>query len=294
MGETLKTLVYCVGGLADRANEFQKLYDHLGYKPYARQTAEINGDKTVKRIHSFRQSTIIPYPWRIKPIEKVEPRPGQPEPHKSAIPLFTDQTAEDLAQQLDHDIETVSREINAKEIIIIAYSSGSALVRRALLLAKERELEREKLTEIHLLDSKKPTNNRFQRFQVEPWSMRLTAIIHIGGMTMGWEFNSQMPKHYLWLGPIIRPLCPYWFIWQLYRGSKFITDTRIGLNRHPRSETHETFYILGTQDQFLSPRDAVEPGMKDKNPTYLEVIGFDHNTIQMEEEGHASSKYAWR
>ncbi|MEB3305694.1 MAG: hypothetical protein VKL58_05710 [Cyanobacteriota bacterium] len=282
MGETPKTLVYCVGGLADRANEerhpFRKLYTYLDdYKETP------NGDKTVKRIHSFRQSTIIPYPWRIKPIEKVEPRPNEPD--TSAIPLFTDQTAEDLAQQLDHDIQTVSREINSEEIIIIAYSSGSALVRRALLLAKERELEREKLAKIHLLDLKNSTNNRFQRFQVEPWSMRLTAIIHIGGMTMGWEFNSQMPKHYLWLGPIIRPLCPHWFIWQLYRGSKFITDTRIGLNRHPLAETHETFYILGTQDQFLSPRDAVEPGMKDKNPTYLEVTGFDHNTILGKDSG---------
>jgi hypothetical protein len=276
MSETSTRLVYFVGGLADITSEerdpFRKLYDHLPYESEhcpTRKTVE-----PIKRVHSFRQSTVIPYPWRLKLIERAKPRSENPD--KSEIPLFTDQSAEDLANQLDLDIQMVSREVNAKEIILIAYSSGSAIVRRALLLAKERELEREKLTAIDLLS--KP---RSKRFQVEPWSKHLSTIIHIGGMTMGWEFNSQMPKLYLWLGPIFRPLCPYWFIWQLYRGSKFITDTRIGLNRHPRPETHQTFYILGTQDQFLSPGDAVEPGEKgeEKNPIYLEVTGFDHNSI---------------
>jgi hypothetical protein len=276
MDETSTRLVYFVGGLADITDKerhpFRKLYD---YYPYEREHCPTKKTvETVKRIHSFRQSTAIPFPWRLKLIERAKPRSENPD--TSEIPLFTDQRAEDLANQLDLDIQMVSREINANEIIIIAYSSGSAIVRRALLLAKERELEREKLTAIDLIS--RPTS---KRFQVEPWSKHLATIIHIGGMTMGWEFNSQMPKLYLWLGPIFRPLCPYWFIWQLYRGSKFITDTRIGLNRHPRPETHQTFYILGTQDQFLSPGDAVEPGEKgeDKNPTYLEVTGFDHNSI---------------
>lgn len=274
MSDQANTLVYFIGGLSDTSDPgkhpFKYLYNHIHT---TLQKQDIHGKSQrlfETRLHDYRQSLCTPLPPR--------------QQFACAIPLFTDQSAEDLANQLDEDIERAQRETDAKKIILVAYSSGSALVRRALFQAKEREWERRKLeavrkTMIHdypnQADNTRPIPSR-------SWAALLEKVIHIGGMTVGWEFNSQMPKHYLWLGPIIRPLCPNWFVWQIYRGSKFITDTRIGLNRHPIRNKHQTYYILGTQDQFLSPRDAVEPGSlqeQKNNPIYLEIQGFDHNTI---------------
>jgi hypothetical protein len=267
MSKQSQTLIYFVGGLADLGSTseypFEKVYGHLdnSWKQLGPTPISFNAG-----LHSFRQSTCIPTLGCRK--------------YASAIPLFTDQTAEELANQIDEDIERERRKIKATEIVIVAYSSGSALVRRAILQAKDREWERKKLVSLAKDDSDSVTCCDKRLIASDSWSEMLTKVIHIGGMTVGWEFNSQMPKHYLWLGPILRPFCPYWFPWQIYRGSKFITDTRIGLNQHHLEQTHQTFYLLGTQDQFLSPGDAVEPGGRPGNdPIYLEVAGFDHNSI---------------
>jgi hypothetical protein len=265
MNEKSKTLIYFVGGFTENSREqpFLKLY-HCLHNKWAQQGTDTRQFKAC--LHLYRQSTWFPVP----PRRSYEP----------SIPLLTDQTAEDLADQIDRDIERERRTTKATEIVIVAYSSGSALVRRALLQAKEREWEGKKLLAIKEYDSAliKPSDEKL--INSGSWSTLVTSIIHIGGMTIGWEFNSQMPKLYLWLGPILRPIVPYWFPWQIYRGSKFISDTRIGLNLHHLPQTHNTFYLLGTQDQFLSPGDAVEPGGRPgHDPTYLEVAGFDHTSI---------------
>jgi hypothetical protein len=267
MSKQSQTLIYFVGGLAYLGNTseypFENLYHHLekSWKQAGKSPTSFNA-----RLHSFRQSTCIPIPRR--------------RTYASAIPVLTDQTSADLANQIDEAIERERREIKATEIVIVAYSAGSALVRRAILQAKDREWKRKKLASLKRDDPNSVTCGDKSLIASDSWSEILTKVIHIGGMTVGWEFNSQMPKHYLWLGPILRPFCPYWFPWQIYRGSKFITDTRIGLNQHQLDQTHQTFYLLGTQDQFLSPADAVEPGGRPGNdPIYLEVAGFDHNSI---------------
>lgn len=305
MSEQSKTLIYFVGGLSDtRApaeHPFQTLYDRVCWELDGRNEGEGIATTFIKRIHAYRQSTWAPFQLRpreggghertfinkhkdLKEEQLERDIKQKSKGAQCAIPLFTDQRAEDLASQLDEDIERARREVDAEEIIIVAYSSGSALVRRALLQAKDREWEQKKLKAVaNSSDDQsliKPGDTTFINFC--SWSRYLKKVIHIGGMTVGWEFNSQMPKLYLWLGPMIRPLFPSWFPWQIYRGSTFITDTRIGLNRHHIPDSHDSYYILGTQDQFLSPRDAVEPGSaKDegKNPVYLEVQGFDHQSI---------------
>lgn len=278
-----KTLIYIVGGLSGinikGASLYQGLRDSLG------------SPNTEVIQHCYRQSSFIPS------LPFTE-RMSNSEQKKESIPLFTDQTAEDLANQLEERIEKKWTELKRKEpieidieIVIIAHSSGSALLRRAMMQCKEKAWEQAKLVAIKeghnekLRAALRAGDINFTGF----WTDDVKKVIHIGGMTLGWQFNSQMPKPYLYLGPIIRPFFPYWFPWQLYRGSKFITETRIGLNRKRLEDDIQRYYILGTEDEFLSPGDAIEPGslkedQADREPIYLEVEGFTHISILKSQE----------
>lgn len=275
------TLVYIIGGLSGINIKGGSLYDEL--RKECKSTIETTF------LHCYRQSSLMP---RLPFSGGSEHETGRSE----SIPLFTDQTAEDLANQLDESIERKWAELKRQgdvdvDIIIIAHSSGSALLRRAMMQCKERAWEQAKYVAI------KEGHDERLRAGLRPgdisssgfWTDGIKKIIHIGGMTLGWQFNSQMPKPYLWLGPIIRPFFPYWFPWQLYRGSKFITETRIGLNRKRLEDNIERYYILGTEDEFLSPGDAIEPGSLEEDPTskapiYLEVEGYSHISILKSQE----------
>lgn len=187
----------------------------------------------------------------------------------ATIPVFTGIKAKDHAKKLHEEIEKIVEEEKPASLIIVAYSSGSAILRHAI--AKNADAE---------------------------WSKQtvLKRIIYIGGMTTGWEFNSEIPKLYLWLGPTVRLFTKEWFPWQIYRGSKFITETRIALNKlkyakqnpHPINPQHQpeqtSFvqedYLLGTKDEFITPADALEIGEpNDGKSMYYQVNGCTHTTI---------------
>jgi hypothetical protein len=277
--ESKTTLIYIIGGLSGINIKGTSLYEGL------RNVLKSPNTEVIQ--HHYRQSEWMPK----LPFPK---RSDKSTCKKEFIPLLTDQTAEDLANQLEESIERKWAERKRKgplEIIIIAHSSGSALLRRAMMLSKEKAWEQAKLIAVQESKDEKlkaclrPGDISTHGF----WSDDVKKIIHIGGMTLGWQFNSQMPKQYLWLGPIIRPFFPYWFPWQLYRGSKFITETRISLNRKRLEDNIERYYILGTEDEFLSPGDAIEPGSLDEDhassaPIYLEIEGFSHISILKSQE----------
>jgi len=174
------------------------------------------------------------------------------------IPLFTGWTAEELANdltaKLQQKLEQIRHESEPIKIVIVAHSSGSAITRGALLAALENKHD---------------------------WPEHVTNMIHIGGITRGWQFNSEMPKLQLWLGPAARALFPFWFPWHIYRGSKFITETRIGLNRQLAAKKINRIYLLGTKDEYLSPGDIIEVGRvsDETGPIYLEIKDSTHITI---------------
>jgi hypothetical protein len=187
----------------------------------------------------------------------------------STIPFFTCLTAAEHARQLSINIQTKIEELNPEHLIVVAHSTGTAVLRHAIATIVRSKFNYE------------------QQEGEKVWTSILKRIIHVGGMTTGWEFNSEVPKLYLWFGPVIRPLCPHWLPWQIYKGSKFITETRITLNRqHDRNRVSRPIqpqedYLLGTKDEYITPADAIETGglIEDGNPRYIEVAGCTHNSI---------------
>lgn len=245
-----KTLIYFVGGLND-LRESKKGIEIMA-EAVARNFSQDAG--TQCELHQFSQATVI----QRKSSKKA-----------ATIPLFTSLRAVEHAQQLDGDIWKAINKHKPVDLVIVSYSSGSAVLRNTLARALIANNRRGK-------DSAKTS-----------WTGKLRKIIHIGGMTTGWEFNSEVPKLQLWLGPIVRPICPHWFPWQIYKGSKFITETRIALNRqrdHEKGKQPVTAleeYLVGTKDEYITPADAIELGgsTQEGSPRYIEVSGCTHTSI---------------
>ena len=197
----------------------------------------------------------------------------------STIPVFTCLTAAEHARQLSINIQTKIEELNPEHLIVVAHSTGTAVLRHAIATFVRSKINYE------------------QQEGEKAWTSILKRIIHIGGMTTGWEFNSEVPKPLLLLGPVIRPFCPHWLPWQIYKGSKFITETRITLNRqHDRNSVNRPIqpqedYLLGTKDEYITPADAIETGglIEDGNPRYIEVAGCTHTSILSSKIGEVNA-----
>jgi len=244
-------LVYFIGGLSDPLSRARS-----GIEIMKDAVAGAAPKDTHCELHLYSLATIIH-----KNTNKRSP----------FIPVFTCLTAEEHARQLSKDIQTKIAELNPEHLIVVAHSTGTAVLRHAIATIVRSKIN-------------------YEQQEVEKiWTSILKRIIHIGGMTTGWEFNSEVPKLYLWFGPVIRPFCPHWLPWQIYKGSKFITETRIALNRQydrnrvrvSRPIQPQEDYLLGTKDEFITPADAIEIGglIKDGNPRYIEVPGCTHTSI---------------
>jgi hypothetical protein len=194
------------------------------------------------------------------------------------LPILTSQNVAEHSRRMSINIQAVTKKHDPEKLILVAHSAGTAILRHAIATIARLNID-----------------NEDQKME-KRWTSLLDRIIHIGGMTTGWEFNSEIPKLYLWLGPIIRPLCSDWFPWQIYKGSKFITETRISLNRQYDStrkmmpiQPQEDF-LLGTKDEYVTPADAIETGgiLAVGNPRYIEVSGCTHRNILGDNQGRVN------
>jgi len=258
-----QSLIYFIGGF-DNAKRRERSGIEVLYEAVQQMLPEGVGGRMQVRLHQYEQS--------INPLRRSS-RKGP------CIPITTSLKAEEHAEGINRAIQEAVDEVRPEKLIVIVYSAGTALFRRALA---------DCASEPPGSDDRSPGKN---------WKSILIRVIHIGGMTTGWQFNSEMPKLYLALGPLIRPLCASWFPWQIYKGSRFITDTRIKLSRQggqqrkqEKPAIQET-YLLGTEDEFISPSDALEPGGQGAagHPNYLEVDGCTHVTI-LSENGQARKR----
>jgi hypothetical protein len=257
-----QNLIYFIGGL-DNAKRRERSGIEVLCEAVQRMLPEGVGGRMQVRLHQYEQS--------INPLRRSS-RKGP------CIPITTSLKAEEHAEGINRAIQETVDEFRPKKLIVIAYSAGTVLFRRALADCASEPLGSDETS------------------SGENWKSILIRVIHIGGMTTGWQFNSEMPKLYLALGPLVRPLCANWFPWQIYKGSRFITDTRIKLSRQRAKQRKEGVpailetYLLGTEDEFIAPSDALEPGgqVSDGNPSYLEIDGCTHVTI-LSEKGQARS-----
>lgn len=278
----MATILYLIGGLAD----FNSKGSSLVEKAHNRLESSLTKDELIQKEDRI---LIHQYPQRYCQGELSSTR--NEVNRGSGIPVFTRLSAEYLSEDLCDQLNSLNC-LENDSLLIIAYSGGSAIFRGAY--------------------AKALTANKEKKASYS-WLHSLKCVFHIGGMTLGWQFNSEMNKILHWLGPVMRTL-PYVgnriFPFQLYRGSKFIVDTRIAITKHKYRLSHhggiespDTIYILGTKDQYISPADAIEPGYAeneediqkttDYQPLYLEASGCNHETILEDIRIFDAVKIAW-
>lgn len=252
-----ETLIYFIGGL-DNVKWNERNGIEIMHDAIREELKNGKGESSKTLLHQYEQSMTIPV---------------RTNKHGPTVPIFTALTADQHAKGINLAIQEAVDHNNPKKLVVIAYSCGTALFRRALADQK---------------DSPTPS-----------WTEKLAKVFYIGGMTTGWQFNSEIPKHYLLVGPTLRPFCSKWFPWQLYKGSKFITDTRIQLNRKAVADREQykealpEIHLLGTKDEYISPVDAIELGGKlaDDNSAYFEVADCTHQTILSTKDNREANKH---
>lgn len=294
----MASLFYLIGGLSDVFGKSSQLIEaaHNSIESALIKDQLLGVDDSIV-VHGYPHrwrrdhGAIPPESEQVQEQAQVKPRYIGSHRH-SGIPLFGGMRADELAADLCDELRRLMLS-GYDSLVVVCYSGGTAIFRAAL--AKE-------IKDRCSVDDRSNINER-------SWITSVKKIIHVGGMTLGWQFNSEMNKLLLWTGPLVRTI-PWignrLFPFQIYRGSKFIVDTRIALTKAKYDESKscswsipEPTYILGTRDQYISPADAIEPGFSStsskqsswrcesestttdqpREPLYLEMKHSTHQSI---------------
>lgn len=195
---------------------------------------------------------------------------------KLPMSLFSIASPESIVQiAIDH-IDHYTNENDYDEIIILGYSSGGPIARSVYCCAWGADE-----TGAIRLENRKP------------WAPLITRIIFLSGITRGWKVSSATPHVYRFFAPTLTLLVRILsvlkggrsFILRLRRGSPFIITTKLNfllltkLLGESKATTSgkiaESIYLLGTQDEFMSPADCVDLGIR-PGILYIEIPGSSH------------------
>jgi pimeloyl-ACP methyl ester carboxylesterase len=207
--------------------------------------------------------------------------------------MFSMRSAESLSRELFKEIDRkLAESPHIESIVILGYSTGSVLARRVFCMAHGATDD--------------GTVNRNQR---APWADKIDRMVVLAGITRGWEFSSASPAHIRFLGPVLLAVARLvgWYkrkrriaeaqtplVWQLRRGSPFVVATRIQyveafqtlwetLGAGPMERPSplragalpSTVFILGARDEFISPADCTELGVRSEF-AFIEISGSNH------------------
>jgi len=164
------------------------------------------------------------------------------------------------------------REIDPVRIILIGYSAGSLIARGVVLRAHGSLLRGDA--------------DAFP----DPcaWAGRIERVVYLAGILRGWTISSATPKLQRFLHPVASALVRLYgairgatpFILRCERGEAFVVDLRLRYLALQRSDARLPLFVflLGTQDEFISPADALDvqvgPGM-----AFIEIPGSNHGDI---------------
>jgi pimeloyl-ACP methyl ester carboxylesterase len=155
-----------------------------------------------------------------------------------------------------------------RHIVLIGASMGAVFARRLFLAA----------TDIH---KKAPNEAALSNAGLRHWAKNVERIVTLGGLNRGWlvsgrlswiaslAFNAVGLMGHLW------PRAGSPTIFDVRRGAPFIVQTRLqwlALRRLNDAAKPEPFVIqlLGTQDDFVSPDDAIDFAVdRDRNSPYF-------------------------
>ena len=182
--------------------------------------------------------------------------------------MFSLSSPEELCEHVDRLIVDIVKELNPEKIILVGFSTGTLLVRGAVL----------------------EDFNRTRR----KWLGRLDRIILVAGILRGWTVSSATPARFRVGEVFIRgaarlvSISNYLFsglCWKrtlgelTERGEPFVISQRLRFHTAVGCLSDIPIVcLLGTEDEFVSPNDVIEEGMLD-NIYYIEIRGADHLTI---------------
>jgi len=121
-------------------------------------------------------------------------------------------------------------------------------------------------------------------------------MVLLAGVTRGWSISSATPAHLRFLAPVALTLLNAFsrlrhgapsFIEQIKRGAPFVVESRLKLLQVERQAAADggeggrlphTVLLLGSQDEFVSPADAMDLGHR-ADLSYIEVPHSSHLDI---------------
>lgn len=217
--------------------------------------------------------------------------------------------AEDIVRQIDARVASMAQ---LESIVLLGYSSGSVLARRAFCRA-------------HGLG-----RDGRQQHEREPWAAKIDRVVMLSGITRGWELSASpayvrffaplvlaMVTSQRWLKDLGLSLRRWWsrepselMVQLIRRGAPFVVEARLQyleVLRELRDASRRgalelpaqraalrqggvpsTVYLLGTKDEFISPADCTELGPRQEF-VYLELPGSSHDdAIRITEDDGAS------
>lgn len=183
-----------------------------------------------------------------------------------------EQLVEKLCSEIDRRFNP---EIHNK-VVLIAYSAGAPLARRALAHATGFN-----------------DAGHHDAGRQKPWAARVDRIVYLSGILRGWSISTATPASIRFFSPLSIFFVRTWsklvhrrepFIWQLRRYAPFISHSRLldiereewcKRNNHP---SPTKIVLLGTKDEFISPVDCIELSGSDE-AIFAELSGLNHGDM---------------
>ena len=208
-------------------------------------------------------------------------------PNDLEMGMFSTEDPESVLRELFRRVSDAVRQHQPEVIYLVGYSAGTLLARALFCTAHGHDCG---------AGLPKELNDK-----VQDWASRIVRVIYLSPITRGWELSSATPTIIRAVGPLLlsliglrshfrrnrcdesqqrRSLFESWaFISKMKRGSPFVTLTQLQfLAVHRRLESQEKplfVYLLGSQDEFVSPADAMDYGPRDRS-VFLEVPHSNH------------------
>lgn len=220
--------------------------------------------------------------------------------------MFSMRLAESLCKEVVEGIrQRLLEHPELDRIVLLGFSAGSLLARRVFCIAHGAD-ETGEVTQ-----------------PPEPWADKIDRLVVLAGITRGWEYTSVSPDHVRFVSPVLPRLAallgafgsstrrvetPVPLIMQLKRGAPFVVTTRIqyvnvfeALRLCPAKRRDSplrvdgrpsTVFLLGAQDEYLSPADCSELGPRTEF-VFVEVGATNHAEALEIEDPPPSEQDRW-
>ncbi|WP_164557778.1 alpha/beta hydrolase [Massilia atriviolacea] len=180
------------------------------------------------------------------------------------FPAWSNARPDDVSAQISTLVQAQSQGKNYQKIVIVGFSMGALLARRAFLEAARTG---------------------------KPWSTIVTRFVLLAGMNRGWSLSGPRPSdmrwhtHTMyavgaWLANLTRSAS---LIMSMQTGTPFVADLRLDWMRHFRQtgvEHPEVVQLLGDIDEIVSAGDNEDLAAAPQGDfAWLRVRGTNHREI---------------